>query len=171
MVPAGNRLAGQVLSMIPFMWQDDITGVACFIDAYLERVYTSAGPPVGTRHLISPELAGSDVVIILLQCRSAHRAVLPFMMCALILLGCQIVKQTRGMSPATDDGLDACGFGTAFDLGLQFLVKVTDGVVVALHALQVRHDCAQAGYLLGLHLGTRPQLMPTPQAAPAAVAL
>ena len=48
-------------AMILFMWQDDIIGVARFIDACLERVYTSAGPPVGTRHLISPELAGKDV--------------------------------------------------------------------------------------------------------------
>ena len=29
------------------LWQDDIMGVARFIDACLERVYTSAGPPVG----------------------------------------------------------------------------------------------------------------------------
>ena len=43
----------------------DIIGVARFFDAYLERVYTSAGPPWGTRHLISPELAGKDVVILL----------------------------------------------------------------------------------------------------------
>ena len=34
-------------AMILFMWQDDIIGVARFIDACLERVYTSAGPPVG----------------------------------------------------------------------------------------------------------------------------
>ena len=33
--------------MILFMRQDDIIGVARFIDACLERVYTSAGPPVG----------------------------------------------------------------------------------------------------------------------------
>ena len=33
-------------AMILFMWQDDIIGVARFIDACLERVYTSAGPPV-----------------------------------------------------------------------------------------------------------------------------
>ena len=31
---------------ILFMWQDDIIGVARFIDACLERVHTSAGPPV-----------------------------------------------------------------------------------------------------------------------------
>ena len=43
--------------MILFMWQDDIIGVARFMDACLERVYTSAGPYVRTRHLISPELA------------------------------------------------------------------------------------------------------------------
>ena len=34
-------------AMTLFMWQDDIIGVARFIDACLERVYTSAGPPVG----------------------------------------------------------------------------------------------------------------------------
>lgn len=38
------------------MWQDDIIGVARFFDAYLQIVYTSAGPPLGARHLISPEL-------------------------------------------------------------------------------------------------------------------
>ena len=52
--------------MILFMWQDDIIGVARFIDACLERVYTSATLPWGTRHLISPELAGKDVMILLL---------------------------------------------------------------------------------------------------------
>ena len=45
------------------MWQDDIISVAPrFIEACLERVYTSAGPPMGTRHLISPELAGNVIV-------------------------------------------------------------------------------------------------------------
>ena len=34
-------------AMLLFMWQDDIIGVARFIDACLERMYTSAGPPVG----------------------------------------------------------------------------------------------------------------------------
>ena len=48
------------------MWQDDIIGVARFIDACLEGVYTSAGPPWGTRHVISPELAGDDVMMLLL---------------------------------------------------------------------------------------------------------
>ena len=33
-------------AMILFMWQNDISGVARFIDACLERVYTSAVPPV-----------------------------------------------------------------------------------------------------------------------------
>ena len=33
-------------AMIPFVWQDDIIGVARFIDACLEREYTSAGPPM-----------------------------------------------------------------------------------------------------------------------------
>ena len=31
-------------AMLLFMWQDDIIGVAQFIDACLGRVYTSAGP-------------------------------------------------------------------------------------------------------------------------------
>ena len=39
--------APQGHAMILFMWQDDIIGVARFIDACLERVYTSAGPPMG----------------------------------------------------------------------------------------------------------------------------
>ena len=37
-------------AMILFSWQDDIIGVARFIDACLKTVYTaasSAGPPVG----------------------------------------------------------------------------------------------------------------------------
>ena len=34
-------------AMILFMWQDDIIGVAQFIDACLERVFTSAAPPLG----------------------------------------------------------------------------------------------------------------------------
>ena len=34
-------------AMLLFMWQDDIIGVARFIDACLERMSTSAGPPVG----------------------------------------------------------------------------------------------------------------------------
>ena len=34
-------------AMILFMWQDDIIGVARYIDACSERVYTSAGHPVG----------------------------------------------------------------------------------------------------------------------------
>ena len=48
--------------MILFRWQDDIIGVARFIDTCLERVYTSAGllGPWGTRHLISPELAARE---------------------------------------------------------------------------------------------------------------
>ena len=36
-------------AMILFMWQDDITGLARFFDACLERVSTSAGPPVVDR--------------------------------------------------------------------------------------------------------------------------
>lgn len=41
-------------------------GVTCFIDTCLEREYTSAGllGPWGTRYLISPELAGKDVLIL-----------------------------------------------------------------------------------------------------------
>jgi hypothetical protein len=33
--------------MILIMWQDDVIGVAQFVDACLGRVYTSAGPLVG----------------------------------------------------------------------------------------------------------------------------
>ena len=33
--------------MILFMWQDDMLGVAWFIDGCLGRVQTLAGPPVG----------------------------------------------------------------------------------------------------------------------------
>ena len=35
--------------MFLFMWQDEIIGVAQFIDACLGRVYTSAGPSVGNQ--------------------------------------------------------------------------------------------------------------------------
>ena len=35
--------------MILFMWRDYITGVAQYIDACLERMYTSAGPQGGSR--------------------------------------------------------------------------------------------------------------------------
>ena len=35
--------------MIFFMRQDDIIGAARFIDACLERVHTSAGPPMGAQ--------------------------------------------------------------------------------------------------------------------------
>jgi hypothetical protein len=34
-------------AMILSMWQDDIIGVARFIDVCSEEVYTSAGPPLG----------------------------------------------------------------------------------------------------------------------------
>ena len=42
--------------MILFMRQDDIIGVALFIDACLERVYTSAGPPVGDQASDQPRV-------------------------------------------------------------------------------------------------------------------
>ena len=45
------------------IWQGDSIGVARFIDACLERVLALSW---GTRHLISPELAGKDVTILLL---------------------------------------------------------------------------------------------------------
>ena len=48
-------------AMILFMWQDDMTGFAHFIDACLERVYTSAGPPVG--YQVSDQPRGNDVFI------------------------------------------------------------------------------------------------------------
>ena len=47
-----------------FMWQDDIDDVAGFIAACLGRVYISAGPPIGTRHLINPDIAGKVVMIL-----------------------------------------------------------------------------------------------------------
>ena len=56
-------------AMILFMWQDDIIGVARFIDACLERSLEcphQLALPWGTRHLISPELAGKGVMILLL---------------------------------------------------------------------------------------------------------
>ena len=34
-------------AMILLMWQDDVVGVARYIDACLERVHTLAGPTVG----------------------------------------------------------------------------------------------------------------------------
>ena len=43
----------QTNAMVLFMWQDDITGVVRFIDECLERSST---------HLISPEMAGKDVM-------------------------------------------------------------------------------------------------------------
>ena len=52
--------------MIFFMWQDDIVGFARFIDACLEQRTHQLALPWGTRHLISPELAGEDVTILLL---------------------------------------------------------------------------------------------------------
>ena len=53
-------------AVILFMWQDDIIGVARFIDVCLERVYTQLALPREARHLISPELAGNDVMVLLL---------------------------------------------------------------------------------------------------------
>ncbi len=41
-------------AMIFFTWQDDIIGVSRSLDVSPERVCTSAGSPMGTRHLISP---------------------------------------------------------------------------------------------------------------------
>ena len=58
-------------AIILFMWQDDIIGVARFTDACLERVYTCAhqlAPNGRARHLVSPELAGKAVMILLLPC-------------------------------------------------------------------------------------------------------
>ena len=43
----GRTDCREMHAMILFMWQDDIIGAARFIDARLERVSTSAGPPVG----------------------------------------------------------------------------------------------------------------------------
>ena len=49
-------------AMILFMWQDDTVGVARFIDACLNQLAL----PWGTRHLISPKLAGKHVIMLLL---------------------------------------------------------------------------------------------------------
>ena len=43
----GARAVSKGDAMIFFMWQDDVVGVAGFIGACLERVYTSASPPLG----------------------------------------------------------------------------------------------------------------------------
>ena len=68
--------------MILFMWQDDIIGVVGLLTrAYKECTYQLA-LPWGTRHLISPKLAGKHVLIIIIiivryieSCRGrrAHR--------------------------------------------------------------------------------------------------
>jgi hypothetical protein len=52
--------------MILFTWQDDIFGAARFIDACPEECTHQLALPWGTRYLISPRLAGGDVVILLL---------------------------------------------------------------------------------------------------------
>ena len=52
-------------AMTLFMWQEDIIGVARFIDACLECTHQLA-LPWGTRHLISRELAGTDVYVFFL---------------------------------------------------------------------------------------------------------
>jgi hypothetical protein len=55
-----------------FMWQDDIIGVARFIDACLEKCTHQLALPWGTRDLISPRLAGEDAMILLLQVYEVH---------------------------------------------------------------------------------------------------
>ena len=51
-----------------FMWQTDLVAVAKFLDECLELVYT-AGPLMRARHLISPEVAGTDVTPLSLSLR------------------------------------------------------------------------------------------------------
>ena len=63
-------------AVILFMWQDDITGAAQYIDACLKRVCISAGPPVGDQALISPELAGKDAMIISFSLRGRPLGIL-----------------------------------------------------------------------------------------------
>jgi hypothetical protein len=61
--------ASQGDAMILFMWQVDIIGVARFIGACLDSKAQSTHQlalPWGPRHLMSPELAGKDVMILLL---------------------------------------------------------------------------------------------------------
>ena len=44
--------------MILFMWQDALigTGVALFVDVCSERMYTSAGPPLGSQASDQPSV-------------------------------------------------------------------------------------------------------------------
>ena len=42
--------------MILFIWQNGSIGVALFIAACVERVYTSAGPPVGNQASDQPQI-------------------------------------------------------------------------------------------------------------------
>jgi hypothetical protein len=52
----------QGTAMILLMWQDNLTGVARFIDACLHSgMYKcQLAPQLGARHLLSPDLAGRD---------------------------------------------------------------------------------------------------------------
>jgi hypothetical protein len=54
--------APQSDAMILFIGQNDISGVAQFVDTCLEREYTSAGHGLAVGHqvLISPKMAGKD---------------------------------------------------------------------------------------------------------------
>ena len=51
--------------MILSMWQDDIAGVARSIDACLEGVYTSVGPPVGDQAFDQLRAGWKDVMVLL----------------------------------------------------------------------------------------------------------
>ena len=59
--------------ILRFVWQDDIIGVAQLLTHAYEECTHQLALPWGTRHLISPKLAGKDVMILfLLLCRSAQ---------------------------------------------------------------------------------------------------
>ena len=64
-------------AMILFMWQDDIIGVA---HAWKECTHQLA-LLWGTRHLISPELAGKDVMILLESKQWAMSELWPYVRC------------------------------------------------------------------------------------------
>ena len=59
--------APQGHAMILIMWQDDIIGVAPYIDAGLKDCTHQLALPWGTRHLISPESAGKNVLFLRLR--------------------------------------------------------------------------------------------------------
>ncbi len=49
-------------TMWQLMWQDDLVGVTYFVDACLEVLYAAGSSCGRAMHLISPEVAGKDVI-------------------------------------------------------------------------------------------------------------